>query len=51
MALSEEQAEQACDAYSHLMASLKRVTAEQFASATSSGWPRQPGAAYTTTRV
>ena len=49
MALSEEQAEQACDAYGTMMASLKRVTAEQ--SATSAGWPQQPGAAYITTRA
>ena len=49
MALSEDQMDQACDVYDRLLASLRRLTAEQ--GAVLSAWPQQPGAVYIFTRV
>ena len=49
MALSDEQADQACDKYESMLASLKRLTSEQ--DAVLAGWPQQPGAVYITSRV
>jgi len=49
MALREEQMDEACDEYGRLLASLKRLTAEQ--GAVLSAWPQQPGAVFITTQV
>ena len=44
MELSEEQAEQVCDAYEAMVHGLERLTADQ--DALFSGRPQQPGAAW-----